>query len=156
MSDFVFNGAKGRVVELYNHVDTNVPAGCKLVVMAVNRGAATDATLKDYATFATLIADADLAEVTNGGYARKTLTGASLAAIAADTANDRFDVDIPDQTFLAVAVGTAWTDVVTGYDPLGTGVDANIIPLTCHAFAQTPDGSAITVEIAAAGFFRAN
>ncbi len=37
----------------------------------------------------------------------------------------------------------------------GTGTDANIIPLTSHVFAATPDGSDLTAQLPAAGFYRA-
>ncbi len=81
-----------------------------------------------------------------------------LAALPApDDTNDRFDIDIADQTWSAVAAGTAWTDLLVCYDPDTTGgTDSAIIPLTCHDFAVTPDGSDITAQIAAAGFFRAS
>ena len=36
------------------------------------------------------------------------------------------------------------------------GTDSSIIPLTCHDFAVTPDGSDIIAQINAAGFFRAS
>ncbi|MCA9947892.1 MAG: hypothetical protein KC449_30630, partial [Anaerolineales bacterium] len=78
-------------------------------------------------------------------------------AFAPDDANDRVDLDIPDQTFSAIAAGDAWTDVVITYDSDSTGgTDTNIVPCTQHDFAVTPDGSDITVEIAAAGFYRAS
>ncbi len=143
MATFTYNIALGRVVELYNRVDTNSPAGCKLVIMAINRGTASDATMKDYDTFSTLLGDAQVAEVTNSGYARKTLIGTDLAAIAPDDTNDRFDLNLPTQTWTAVAIGTSWTDLVIGYDPLGTNVDTNIVPLTNHTFVAQPNGQAV-------------
>lgn len=39
---------------------------------------------------------------------------------------------------------------------LAAGTDANIIPLTSHDFVLTPDGTNLTAQIAAAGFFRAS
>jgi hypothetical protein len=35
------------------------------------------------------------------------------------------------------------------------GDDSNIVPISQHDFAVTPDGSDITAQIAAAGFYRA-
>ena len=62
-----------------------------------------------------------------------------------DDTNDRYDIDIPDQT---------WTSV--GYDSDTTGgTDANILPCTHHDFSVTTDGSDLTAQIDAAGFFRA-
>ncbi len=156
MADFVFNIAKGRVAELYNRVDSNDGSNSALVIVAIN-ATATDATMKDYDTLSALLGDANVAEVTNTGYARKTLTDTDLSAFAPDDANDRVDLDIPDQTWTSVASGDTWTDLVICYDPdTTTGTDANIVPLTLHDFAVTPDGSDITAQINAAGFYRAS
>lgn len=155
MADFVFNIAKGRVAELYNRVDSNDPANSALIIVAINRGAATDATMKDYDTLDALLADAAVAEVTNTGYARKTLTDADLVAMAVDDTNDRMPLDLGDQTWTGVAAGTAWTDLVICYDSDTTaGTDVNIVPLTNHTFAITPDGSDIVATIA--DFYRAS
>lgn len=155
MADFVFNIAKGRVAELYNRVDSNDPANSALVIVAIDRGAATDATMKDYDTLALLLADANVAEVTNSGYARKVLTDTDLAAMTVDDTNDRMPLDLADQTWSAVAAGDAWTDLVICYDGDTTaGTDANIVPLTNHTFAITPDGSDIVATIA--DFYRAS
>lgn len=157
MADQVFNIALGRVAELYNRVDSNDPANSALVVVAINT-TATDATLKDLDTLAAIEADANTAEATNSGYARKVLTDADIVAFAPDDTNNRVDLDIPDQTWTAVATSPgAWTDLVICYDNDTTaGTDSNIVPLTQHDFAVTPDGSDITAQIAAAGFFRAS
>ena len=157
MADLVFNIAKGRAAELYNRVDSNDPADSALIVAVFNVGAATDATLRDYDTLAAIEGDANAAEVANSGYARKTLTDADLVAFAPDDTNDRVDLDIPDQTWTSVAAGTAWTDVVIAYDNDTTsGTDSSIVPLTLHDFAVTPNGGDITMQVAAAGFYRAS
>lgn len=156
MADIVFNIAKGRVAELYNRVDLNDPANAVLVI-AVFNSSETDAAMLDVDTLAALEALASAAEVTNSGYARKVLTDADLVAFAPDDTNDRVDLDIPDQTWTAVVAGTAWTDLVICYDSDSTGgTDSNIVPLTLHDFAVTPNGGDITAQIAAAGFFRAS
>jgi hypothetical protein len=156
MGDFVFNIAKGRVAELFHRVQSNDPANAALVIVAID-ASATDATMKDYDTLAALLGDADVAEVTNTNYARKVLTDADLSAISPDDANDRMDLDFADQTWSAIAAGDGWTDLVVCYDPDTTGgTDANIIPLTLHDFAVTPDGSDIVAQINAAGFYRAS
>lgn len=155
MADFVFNIAKGRVAELYNRVDSNDPANSALIIVAINRGSATDATLEDYDTLSALLGDADVAEVTNTNYARKTLTDTDLGAMTVDDTNDRMPLDLGDQTWTGVAAGTAWTDLVICYDSDTTaGTDANIVPLTNHTFAITPDGSDIVATIA--DFYRAS
>lgn len=156
MANLVLNIALGRSAELYNRVDTNDPANSALIVLIYNTSA-TDATIKDLDTIAAIEADANTAEVANSGYARKTLTDADIVAFSPDDANDRVDLDIPDQTWTAVAAGTAWTDLCVAYDNDTTaGTDSNIVPMTWHDFAVTPDGSDIVAVIAATGFFRAS
>lgn len=156
MADFVFNIAKGRVAEFYNRVKSNDPANSALIIVVIDANGDTDATMRDRDDLAALLGGT-ANEVTNTNYARKVLTDADLAALSIDDANDRIDLDIADLTWTAVAAGTAWTDVLVCYDPDTTGgTDSAIIPLTCHDFAVTPDGSDITAQIAAAGFFRAS
>ena len=156
MADFVFNIGKGRVAELYNRVDSNDPANSALIIAVIDANGDTDATMKDRDDLSALLGGT-ANEVTNTNYARKTLTDADIVAFAPDDTNDRVDLDIPDQTWTAVAAGTAWTDIVICYDSDTTGgADSAIVPLTLHDFAVTPDGSDIVAQIAAAGFFRAS
>jgi len=158
MADQVFNIALGRVAELYNRVDSNDPTNSELVVVAVVAGTTNDAAFKDFDTLAaSLPGSGGAAEATNSGYARKSLTDSDIVAFAPDDSNDRVDLDIPDQTWTGVAAGDNWTDLIIGYDSDNTsGTDTNVVPLTLHDFAVTPDGSDITAQIAAAGFYRAS
>jgi len=158
MADIVFNIAKGRVVEYYNRVKSNDPANSALIVVALKAtGLEADGTLQDYDDLATLLAAAN-DEATNSGYARKVLTDADLAALPApDDTNNRFDIDLPDQTWAAVQTsGGAWGALLICYDSDTTGgTDSSIIPLCKYDFAVTPDGTDIVAVINAAGFFRA-
>lgn len=156
MADFVYNIALGRVAELYNRVDLNDPANSVLLVIAIVTSTG-DSTLKDLDALSDVTGDAGTAEATNSGYARKTLTDTEIVAMAPDDSNDRMDLDIPDQTWTGVATGDNWTDLLVCYDNDSTGgTDANIVPMTQHDFAVTPDGSDITAQVNAAGFFRAS
>lgn len=157
MSNQVFNIALGRVAELYNRVDLNDPANSALIVVVLaTAGIETDAVLKDKDTLADVVAGTTN-EVTNTGYARKTLTDVDIVAFAPDDTNDRVDLDVPDQTWTAVGAGDGWNDVLFCYDSDTTaGTDANIVPMTMHDFVVTPDGSDITAQIATAGFYRAS
>lgn len=156
MADQVFNIAKGRVAEFYFRIDNNDPANSAFIILILaTAGIESDATLVDVDTVSALVAGATN-EVTNAGYARKTLTDADLTAFAPDDTNNRVDLDIPDQTWTGVAAGDGWNDFVVAYDSDTTGgTDANVVPCTMHDFVVTPDGSDITAQIAAAGFFRA-
>lgn len=141
MADFVFNIAKGAFAEKFRDGAAN---GGILLLKAAD----TDAAMKDTATLTALLATgAD--EATDASYARKTgLTG----TVTVDNTNDRVDVDLPDQTFTALA-GTAITDAVVFYEE--AAADTTRIPLTNHDFAVTPDGSDVTIQFNAAGFARA-
>jgi len=156
MADLVFNIAKGRVAELYNRVDSNDPANSALIIVVIDANGDSDATMRDRDDLSALLGGT-ANEVTNTNYVRKTLTDSDIVAFAPDDTNDRVDLDIPDQTWTGVAAGSAWTDMLVCYDGDTTGgSDSNIVPLTLHDFAVTPDGSDITAQIAAAGFFRAS
>ena len=131
MADQVFNIAKGRIAELYNRVDSNDPANSALIILILaTAGIETDAVLRDVDTVTGLVAGTTN-EVANAGYARKVLTDADIVAFAADDMNDRVDLDIPDQTWTAVAAGDGWNDFIVAYDnDTMAGTDANIVPLT--------------------------
>lgn len=155
MANFVLNIAKGKVAEYAARVNANDPTNSVLVMAAFNTAAA-DSVIIDLDTLAAIEANASTAEVTNSGYSRKTIDNSGSITITVDDTNDRTDVDMPDQTFSAIAAGDAWTDILIAYDSDSTGgTDANIVPCTWHDFAITPDGSDITVQLNAAGFFRA-
>lgn len=154
MADFVFNISKGRVAELYNRVDGNDPSTAVLWVIPVDVAAVTDATIKDFDSLSAVLAGG-VTERTTGGWNRKTITDADISAMTPDDTNDRMDLDIADQTWTAVSAG-AVTDLIICYEALGAGTTANMVPLTQHDFAITPDGSDVTAVIAAAGFFRAS
>lgn len=160
MSDFVFNRAKGRIVQFVEEVRASSPyTNSALIISLWRRGSGTDDALMDYDDVAALEGDAQAAELvsgTNANYARKTIID-TTPTITYDDTNNRVDVDIPDQTWVALgAGGTAITDLLVAWDADTTGgTDANQIPLTFHAFSITPDGSDVIAQINSAGFFRA-
>jgi hypothetical protein len=158
MSDLVFNVAKGAAAAWFKNVDDNLPvAGSEIVVMLLAAsGIESDATLRDKVTASDLVSGATN-EATNTGYAKKVLTDADIT-FTVDQANDRVDLDIPDQTWTGLANdGTgAVSDLVIGYDPVGSQTMSDILPMTLHDFSITPDGSDVTAQVAAAGFYRAS
>jgi hypothetical protein len=155
MADFAFNIAKGRVVELYNRVKSNDPTNSAFILIPVDVAAVTDATIKDLDTFSA-VTGAGVTERSTSGWNRKTLTDADLATLPApDDTNDRYDIDLPDQTWTSVTSGTV-TDLILCYDGDTTsGTDANLLPMCQFDFAITPDGSDVQAVVNAAGFFRA-
>ena len=157
MADEVFNIGKGRIGELYNRIENNDPANSAFIVVLL-KVAEADATLRDYDDLGALLAGSNTeADFTN--YARKVLESAEIAAMPSpDDTNDRYDFDLPDQTWTA-AGGTLDNTLVKAlicYDSDTTGgTDANIIPLTHHDFTPTTDGSDLILQFDAAGFYRA-
>lgn len=142
MADLVFNIAKGAVVEMFRDGAAN---GLMLLLSAAD----TDDAMRDTNDIAALLATgAD--EVVDASYARKTgLTG----TITVDDTNNRVDVDMPDQTWTALA-GPDTVDLVVGYE--NAAADSTRIPLTLHDFVVTTDGTDVTAQLNAAGFFRAS
>jgi hypothetical protein len=150
--DFVFNTSKGRVVELYNRVKNADPTAARLYVIPVDVGAVTDATLKDCETFAAVVA-AGVTERNLNGWNRKTLAAVDLAATAPDHVNDRMTVDVGNQTWTSVTADPT-TDLIFCYSSVATPTDADLVPLTCHDFPITPDGSDVMAGIV--DFFHAS
>lgn len=154
----VLTNALGRVAELYRRVDIDDPSASTIVVILIaSTGIESDAVLKDKTTLTDYVSGATN-EATNTGYARKVLTQTDLVAWDPDEANDWVLLDIPDQTWTAVANdGTgAIAALLIGYDPSSSGVTASVIEImTQHAFAVTPDGSDITAQLPN-GFYKAS
>ena len=147
MADFCFNVGLGQAYKM-----TLLDATKFGILLLATTGLESDAVLKDLDTLTALVAGATN-EATNTGYARKT--GLTVTPTLDDT-NNRVDLDIPDQTWSAVANdGTgAISKLVVFYEV--AAADGTRVPLTCHDFAVTPDGSDIVAQVAAAGFFRAS
>jgi hypothetical protein len=165
VANFVFNIARGALHYYYHAVEnslvvtaTGTPAFTSTanavftIVLIETTGLEADATLADYDELAALLAGTSN-EQTN--QARKTLSDVELAAVPApDDTNNRYDLDIPDITWTALG-GNAVSKLLVCFDPDSTaGTDSSIVPLTAHDFVVTPDGSDVTAQIAAAGFYR--
>lgn len=155
MADFVFNIAKGRVAEFYNRVENNDPAASALILVPLS-ASGTEAQGQDLDDLAAVEADANFAEITTGGWSRKTLTDAELVAFPApDDVNNRYSVAVPSVTWLSVAVGNNATGLLVCYDSnTAAGTDSNILPLTHHTFTVTTDGNNVVLN--AGDFFRAS
>ncbi len=156
MANFTFNVGKGRIVELYNHVESNSPAASALILVPLS-ASGTEAQGQDLDTLADVEADASFAERTTGGWVRKTLTDVELAALpAADDTNNRYAVQLPVVTWTTPAAGNNTTGLLVCYDAdTAAGTDANIIPLTHHDFVVTTDGNDVVLT-PAQDFLRAS
>lgn len=153
MADLICNIAKGRFVEFNNRVKSGDPAAARLYLIPISAGAVTDATLRDCDDFAAMVT-AGITERTANGWNRKTIAAADIAAISPDDTNDRFDVDIPDQTWTTVSTD-AVTDLILCYSGTASPTNAQLVPIAVYDFAVTPSGGDITAQINAAGYARA-
>ena len=145
MANIVFNIALGRVASL-----AALPAAndALVAVPLEAAGLVTDATMRDYDDLVALLAGASNEQTTMG---RKTLTGVTVTV---DDTLDRVAIDCADITWTA-ATGNAVGAVVICYDPDTTGgTDADLVPLTKHDVALTPDGNNFTLSVA--DFYRAS
>ena len=158
MANQPFNIAKGRVVEFYNRVKSNDPANSAFIVVILKVSEA-DATLIDYDNLGAVLGAAGNTEADFTNYARKVITDAELAALPApDDTNNRFDIDMPDQVFTSAggAANNSLVKALVCYDSDTTGgTDTDIIPCAHYDFVATTDGSNLTLEVNAAGFYRA-
>ncbi|MFL5954772.1 MAG: hypothetical protein ACJ76I_11770 [Gaiellaceae bacterium] len=143
MADLVFNVAKGAVAEKVLDDPT------KLGVLLLKAGEA-DALLKDRTTIADVLAGNTEANFTN--YARKT---GIVGTRTVDQANDRVDVDMPDQTWLVAggATNNTLTRAIIFYED--AAADATRIPLVALDSVTTTDGTDLAIQFAVAGFYRA-
>lgn len=153
MADFVFNIAKGRVVEYYNRVESNDPSTSALILIPLSAGD-TEANRQDDDNVSVFLA-ATPNEATAGGWSRQTLTDVELAALPApDDTNNRYAVAVPQTTWLSIAVGNNTVALLIAYDAnTGAGADTDLIPLTYHDFAVTADGNNVVLN--SGDFFRA-
>ena len=140
MANQIFNVSKGRINQFVENVEQDDPTGCEIVIVLL-KTAEADATLIDYDTLAALLAGSNTeADFTN--YARKVLTAPDMSRTVDDTANSQYSTFV-DQTWTAAGGTTDNTTakLIVCYDPLGTGVDANLIPMSHHDFVGTTDGN---------------
>lgn len=144
MADFVFNIAKGAAAEKIR----DSAANCGIMLL---KTAEAEATLKDRADLAAVLANGSVeCDFTN--YARKTgLTG----TITVDNTNDRVDADVADQTWTAAGGATNNSVVRAIVFYQDSAADSGRVPLTCHDFVVTTDGSDLTLQVNASGFYRA-
>lgn len=158
MANGIFNISLGRGIELHNRVASNDPANSGLVVVLLKLAEA-DATIQDYATLGAILAEAGNTEADFTDYARKVLTDADISAATVDNANNRYEADIPDQTWTNAggASNNNLVKLLICYDPDTTaGTDTSIVPLAHLDFAETTTGSSITALINVAGYYRAS
>lgn len=147
MANGVFNISKGRGWELADRVEQGDPAASRLQIKLLQASSEADATLEDYATFSALLAGSNTeATFTNYG-GGKTITAADIT-LTTDTGGNTNYFTIADQTWTSAGGGTNNTldKLIVCYDPLGTDVDTNLVPISHHDFSATTDGNDLTAD----------
>lgn len=164
MANFVFNVARGRMRIFFDAIDTNSTAvlpgtgltssatSTFVIVLLETTGLEADATLADYDNLSLLIAGTSN-EQTN--QARKTLDDTVIGPSGETDATNVLDLDIPDIVYTALA-GNAISKLLVCFRAATADADTSIIPLTAHDFVVTPDGTDVTAQIAATGFYRSS
>lgn len=145
MADGVFNIAKGAAAE-------KIRDGATAVGVLLLKANEAEGTLVDRETVAAILANGST-EADATAYARKTgLTG----TLTVDHTNNRVDADIPDQVWTALggATNNTITKAIVFYQE--SAADSGRIPLTHHDFPISTDGSDVTLQVNAAGFYRAS
>jgi len=153
MADQMFNAALGRTTQVIDNVEQNSPAAAVVRLFAFVITAADD-DVDNQTTITNLEALASSAEATNTNYANQSWEAADITITVNNTTN-LVDIDSTDVTFTGISAGSNWTDVVTVYDADGTDTDTTNLLQTLHDAVVTPNGGDITIQFAAAGWYRA-
>lgn len=150
MAALIPNIAKGKFARYAMLPETN---DALIAIVMVLAGLESDATLRDYADVAAILAAAN-DEATFTGYSRQTLTGVTVTV---DNTNDRVDVDCNDPSW-SPTTAQAIAKIVFAYDPdTTTGTDSSLVPVFLDDFAlTTPTSGTVSYQVAAAGFGRAS
>jgi hypothetical protein len=149
--DVQFNIAKGKVGQYFANVEANSPSGCEIAIVLLElTGLEADTALLDHDTLSALLAAANNEQTTMG---RKVLVAADIALTVTD-ASDYSDITLVTTQTWTAATGNACGKLLFCYDPAGTNVDANMIPLLGYTFLAVPDGSDIVVNDHANGLIR--
>lgn len=146
MADIVHRQGYGRMMEVFD-------GGAANAEIRLLKTAEADDALRDYQTMTALLAGTSVeADFTN--YIDKDITNANIT-ITYDDANNRVDLDIPDQTWTSAGNATNNTLAKLVFCQDAGAGDANKIPMSSHDFVVTTDGSDLTAQIATAGLMRA-
>ena len=156
MAAHVFNISLGRVVQYHIRAklgDSAFPGNCLCMAVLAAAGLESDAILLDKDTLADVVfGTTNLA--TNATV--KAITAASLTTAAPDNTLDVFNVDMADVAFGTVNAGDTWAKILICWSPDGTmALLGGIVPMTMHDVNIVPDGSTITIQIPAAGYYQA-
>ena len=148
MANQIMNFARGKIGYYAADALGLAPANSRIVIVVL-QAAQVDATLRDYDNLSLLLADAGNTEAVSTGYARKEIAAAGITSSVDDGADTAKAVIDADETWTSVsqAAAESWVKLLVCYDAdNAAGTDADIIVLTHHDFAVTPNGGDITAD----------
>ncbi|MCW2904200.1 MAG: hypothetical protein JWO67_6465 [Streptosporangiaceae bacterium] len=147
MGNGIATFAKGRFVQW-----STVSAGSDaiLVILLKSTGLVADATMKNYATVAAVLAGGNV-ECDFSNYARKIFT--TGLTITVSTGASTATLSMSNYTWNAAggAANNTIGKLITAYRPTSTSTDAQCIPMTYHDCTATTTGSDLLVSIASTG-----
>ena len=153
MANDVLNFSRGKYAYYGNSALGLNPANSRLVIVVLE-AAEADADLANHNDLAALLAEEGNTEATSTGYARKEHASAGVTWSKDDTGNTAKVVIDENDTWTSVsqADSESWVKLLVCYDADNeAGTDADIIVLSQHDFAVTPNGGDITAEYSADG-----
>jgi len=157
MAAHVFNVALGRCVELHRRAKTQDAfwaGNCLCVAVLAAAGLESDAILLDKDWLGDVVVGTT--NLVTNTTVPKIIPAADLTSPAPNNATDVFPLDMVDIAFGTVNAGDTWSKVLVCWSPNGTmGQLGAIVPMTMHDVNIVPDGSTITIQIPAAGYFQA-
>lgn len=146
MANQVMNFARGK----YGHLASDGLSGANSrLVVVVLEAAEADDTLNNYDNLGALLGAAGNTEASSTGYSRKEHAAANVTFTVDDTGNTAKVTIDTDDTWTAVSqAGTeSWVKLLVCYDSDNTvGTDTDIVVLSHHDFAVTPNGGDITAD----------
>ena len=148
MANQLMNFARGAIGWYSDPLRGLVAANSRLVIVILQVSVADDA-LNNFDELEALLADAGNTEALSTGYSRIEVAAANITWTVDDTGNDAQAIFDADQVFSGIsqAASESWVKLLVCYDAdNGVGDDGDIIVLTHHDFAVTPNGGDITAD----------
>lgn len=145
MANGVFNIARGKVGYYTDDAQGLSAANSRLVLVPLEAAEADD-TLNNYDDLNALLLAAGNTEATATNFNRIEIAAAGVTYSVDDTGNTAKTVIDADQTWSSVTGNAAVKLLVCWDGDNAAGTDANIVPLTYHDFAVTPNGGDITAD----------
>lgn len=146
MANFVFNIAKGRVMEMGSY--GYMRGGTFRITPLKAAGLESDAAMQDRTTMTTVLANNQL----HGSMGVKTLTGIDPYL---SHANDRHELRADDVVWSAATGDPVGKMIISYKPPAGDGYGTADIPVVALDLSYTPNGNDLQLGFPSSGFYQA-